>query len=166
RRLVAELGLDDAVDFMGEQGDLATILRALDVVLLPSWEEPFGVAVIEAMAMEVPVLATCVGGPAEIVRCGQDGVTLPPRQPERWAQVLDDLLSRPGLRAEMGRSGRRRVLEVFNPQSYLDGVLRVYRDVAGPERDERNRVGRVTGAQAPVRTHPAAGPRTGRPGPI
>src|SRR5204863_500605 len=81
--------------FMGERGDLAPILRAMDVVLVPSWEEPFGVAVIEAMAMGVPVLATNVGGPAEIVRSGQEGVTLPPRQPERWAQVLDELLSCP-----------------------------------------------------------------------
>jgi glycosyltransferase involved in cell wall biosynthesis len=57
-RLTESLGLGDDVMFLGERDDIPQILRAVDVVLVPSWEEPFGLAIIEAMAMEVPVIAT------------------------------------------------------------------------------------------------------------
>ena len=65
--LVAALGVEEHVVWLGERTDIPEILRALDVVLVPSWEEPFGMAVIESMAMEVPVLATAVGGATEVV---------------------------------------------------------------------------------------------------
>ncbi len=68
---VADLGLGHAVRFLGEREEVAEILRACDVALLPSWDEPFGRAVVEAMAMGTPTVATSVGGPAEIItrRC-------------------------------------------------------------------------------------------------
>ena len=53
------------------------LVRALDILLLPSWEEPFGRALIEAMALDVPVIATSVGGPAEILDDGREGLLLP-----------------------------------------------------------------------------------------
>jgi L-malate glycosyltransferase len=62
--LTRSLGVEDNVVFMGEREDVPEILRALDVLLMPSWEEPFGRAIIEAMAMAVPVVATSVGGPS------------------------------------------------------------------------------------------------------
>jgi glycosyltransferase involved in cell wall biosynthesis len=62
RELVAAAGLEDRVSWLGEREDVAQIVRALDVLLLPSWEEPFGRALIEAMALGVPVVATDVGG--------------------------------------------------------------------------------------------------------
>ncbi|MGH2804504.1 MAG: glycosyltransferase family 4 protein, partial [Thermoleophilaceae bacterium] len=83
-RLVAELDLERQVDFLGEREDVPGVLRALDLLLVPSWEEPFGRSVIESMAMGIPVAATSVGGPAEIVRDGCDGLLLPPRDPPAW----------------------------------------------------------------------------------
>src|SRR5207302_5178465 len=71
-RLVAELGLDDTVLFLGEREDVPEILAATDLVLVPSWEEPFGRAIVETMAMGVPVIATSIGGPAEIISDGVD----------------------------------------------------------------------------------------------
>ena len=62
--LIAELGVEDAVEFAGECEDVVSVYGGLDAVLVPSWEEPFGRAVIEAMAMGVPVIATDVGGTA------------------------------------------------------------------------------------------------------
>ena len=63
-------------------------MRALDVLLLPSWEEPFGRALIEAMALGVPVVATNVGGPPEIVEDGREGYLVAPREPAAWAQAI------------------------------------------------------------------------------
>ena len=87
------------------------LVRALDVLLLPSWEEPFGRALIEAMALGVPVVATDVGGPREIIEDGREGYLLPPREPRRVG-TGDPPLRRgaPELAAEMGarRSPARR----------------------------------------------------------
>ena len=62
--LVVNADLEDRVVWLGEREDVPEIVRALDVLLLPSWEEPFGRAIVEALALEVPVVATAVGGPA------------------------------------------------------------------------------------------------------
>jgi glycosyltransferase involved in cell wall biosynthesis len=126
--LVHELELDDAVDFLGERADVPEILRALDLVLVPSWEEPFGRSVVEAMAMETPVVATSVGGPAEIVTDGVDGVLLLPRQPERWGEVLEALLEAPDRLRAMGRAGRRTAVARFGRETHVEAVLAAYRE--------------------------------------
>lgn len=125
-RLVTELALDGAVSFLGERDDVPRILRALDLLLVPSWEEPFGRALVEALAMETPVVATSVGGPPEIVRDGEEGLLLPPRDPERWAAAVTGLLREPEPRREMGRAGRRRVASTFTAEAHVEGVLDAY----------------------------------------
>jgi glycosyltransferase involved in cell wall biosynthesis len=130
-QLVDELGLREAVRFLGDREDVPEILRALDLLLVPSWEEPFGRAVIEAMAMQLPLIATCVGGPAEIVRDGEDGVLLPPRQPRRWGEEAARLLSDPKLRGAMGRRGRATVESRFTRERHAKAVLTAYRQAIG-----------------------------------
>lgn len=127
--LVAELRLRHNVDFLGEREDVPTVLRALDLLLLPSWEEPFGRAVIEAMAMGTPVAATAVGGPAEIVRNGRDGLLLAPRDPESWAAALGPLVADPELRARMGESGRERAVAAFGVDVHMARIAEVYEQV-------------------------------------
>ena len=78
QQIVAAAGLEDRVSWLGEREDVPELVRALDVLLLPSHEEPFGRALLEAMALEVPVLATSVGGPPELIREGRDGLPGPP----------------------------------------------------------------------------------------
>jgi glycosyltransferase involved in cell wall biosynthesis len=126
--LAAALRVSDAVTFMGARDDVPEILRALDLLLLPSWEEPFGLAVIEAMAMQLPVVATNVGGPSEIIRSDEDGLLLPPRQPERWAAAIATLLRDPARRAAMGQRARQRVVDQFSRARYVSGVLSEYRE--------------------------------------
>jgi L-malate glycosyltransferase len=126
RAMIAAAGLADRVSWMGEREDVPELMRALDVLLLPSTEEPFGRAVAEAMAMEVPVLATNVGGPAEIVRDGEDGRLLPPREPQAWADALAELARSAELRARMGGAGRERVRETFSLERHVEAVLGVY----------------------------------------
>ncbi len=128
RARIAHAGLEDRVTWLGEREDVPQLMRALDVLLLPSWEEPFGRAVIEAMAMGVPVIATNVGGPAEIIEDGREGYLLPPREPRAWAQAVARLAENPDLRAEMGRAGRASVARAFTIERHVEAMLAVYRD--------------------------------------
>jgi glycosyltransferase involved in cell wall biosynthesis len=126
RRLVDDAGLHERVFWMGEREDVPELMRALDVLLLPSEEEPFGRALIEAMALEVPVLATNVGGPGEIVQDGREGYLLPPGRPAEWAQAILRIARSPGGGAEMGRAGRARVEREFAVEHHVAAMLRVY----------------------------------------
>ncbi|MDP8908792.1 MAG: glycosyltransferase [Chloroflexota bacterium] len=89
--LVEALELDGQVRFLGERTDPERILAATDVLLVPSTEEPFGRTIIEAMAMGVPVAATGVGGPAEILRDGIGGRIVHERDPAAWADAVEEL---------------------------------------------------------------------------
>jgi glycosyltransferase involved in cell wall biosynthesis len=123
---IAQAGLEDRVSWLGERDDVPELVRALDVLLLPSSEEPFGRAVIEAMALEVPVVATSVGGPAEIITEAREGYLVDPGDPEAWTRAIASLAERPEMAAEMGRAGRRRVLEAFTATRHTERILDVY----------------------------------------
>jgi glycosyltransferase involved in cell wall biosynthesis len=130
RSLVAGEGLEDHVSWLGERDDVPELMRALDVLLLPSHEEPFGRALIEAMALGVPVLATNVGGPPEIVREGRDGYLLDPHDPSAWAAAITGLAGDPRRREQMGRAGRERARAEFSAARHAEQVLEVYRRLA------------------------------------
>jgi len=132
--LAAEQGVADRVRFLGERSDVPAILAATDVVLLPSWREAFGRIAIEAMAMGVPVAATEVGGPAEIVRRGVDGLLLPPREPEIWARELAPLVESGELRREYGERGRERARR-FGLEAHADAALDLYQALLATWRD-------------------------------
>jgi glycosyltransferase involved in cell wall biosynthesis len=124
-RLTIAAGVEENVVFLGERDDIPEIVKAIDILLVPSWEEPFGRAIVEAMAMERPVVATNVGGPSEIIRSGEDGVLLPPQDPERWTEAIETLIARPELRAMMGRTGRERASR-FSVESHVEAVVSIY----------------------------------------
>ena len=126
RELVAREGLDDRVWWLGEREDVPELIRAMDALLLPSWEEPFGRALIEAMALGVPVVATDVGGSCEIVQDGRQGYLVPPRDPHAWARAIARLAHNPDTRAELGRAGRERVHELFTIAGHVRAMLDVY----------------------------------------
>jgi len=138
-RLVDELGVRAAVRWLGEREDVPRVLRATDIVLVPSWEEPFGRSVSEAMAMEVPVVATSVGGPAELVSHAREGLLLPPREPKRWADALEPLIEDPALRDEMGRAGRQRATAELGVDRHVDDVMSLYGEVMAAPPPTRKR---------------------------
>jgi glycosyltransferase involved in cell wall biosynthesis len=123
---VRTLGLDSAVRFLGERKDVAMVMRALDLLLVPSWEEPFGRAVIEGMAMELPVVATNVGGPAELIDDGVTGVLLPPRSPKLWADAALELLADSRRATAMGVYAREYVLREHSRRRGVDNTLAAY----------------------------------------
>jgi glycosyltransferase involved in cell wall biosynthesis len=129
KELTRFLQVQDSVIFLGERDDVPELLSALDVLLVPSWHEPFGRAIIEAMAMHVPVVATSVGGPAEILTDGGEGCLLPPREPSLWTKVVGDLLDRPDIRREMGLRGRERVAARFGVGQHVLELIALYDEV-------------------------------------
>jgi L-malate glycosyltransferase len=128
RDLVARLSLQGSVDFLGERDDVPEVLRALDIALVPSWEEPFGRTVVEAMAMELPVIATRVGGPLEVIRNGVDGVLLAPRAPRAWARAIVELIGDPARRLAMGGRARTAVTTRFSAAAHAARLLDIYRE--------------------------------------
>jgi len=124
--LAGTLGVADRVLWLGEREDVAELIGALDMLLLPSWEEPFGRAVIEAMAMGVPVLATDLGGPAEILAGGRGGLLLPPRDAAAWGRAAAALAADPARRAELGRQGRERALADFTLGTHARAMAELY----------------------------------------
>ena len=123
---IADAGLQDRVSLLGEREDVPELIRALDILLLPSEEEPFGRALIEAMALGVPVLATNVGGPPEIVEDGCEGYLLAPREPLAWARAVRRIAESPDRGQEMGRAGRSRVQQAFTAERHAAAMVAVY----------------------------------------
>jgi L-malate glycosyltransferase len=126
RRLVATGGLEDRVSWLGEREDVALVVCALDLVLVPSWEEPFGRVVLEALALRVPVIATDVGGPREIITEGREGLLRPPRDPQAWAQAIRLLAEDPQMRERTGALGRERVRQAFTLEQHVDALTALY----------------------------------------
>jgi L-malate glycosyltransferase len=134
RELVRALDLEERVSWLGEREDVPELIGALDVLLLPSSQEPFGRALIEAMALEVPVIATDVGGPTEIVHDGREGLLVAPERPSAWAAAIATLARDPKLRAHMGRAGRQRVQEAFTPAHHAAAIGEAYEHALADKR--------------------------------
>lgn len=127
--LIAELGLVEHVSFLGERDDVPAILAAANLLLMPSWQEPFGRAIIEAMAIGTAVLATDVGGTGEIITDGVDGLLVPPTETDRWVQAIDRLLVDPQLLRRLGAAGHERA-RAFDVQRHVNAMLEIYTTLA------------------------------------
>jgi L-malate glycosyltransferase len=123
--LIGELGVCEHVTFLGEREDVPVVMAGADVLLMPSWEEPFGRAVIESMAMGTAVAATSVGGTAEIVTDGLDGLLVSPCEPPRWVEALDRLLGDDALRTRIAAAGQERA-RAFAADRHARQMLDVY----------------------------------------
>jgi phosphatidylinositol alpha-1,6-mannosyltransferase len=128
QEMVKELSLEESVRFAGPRRDIPAVMRALDVLLAPSWLEPFGRVVVEAMAVGTPVIASDAGGPREIITDGVDGFLCPPRRPDLWVAPAGRLLRDAALRGRIGSAARKRASD-FRLERHVVGVLEVHEDV-------------------------------------
>jgi glycosyltransferase involved in cell wall biosynthesis len=126
RRLAADPAVDGRVHFLGEREDVPAVLSALDVLLVPSWQEPFGRVVVEGMAAAVPVIATGDGGPAEIIDEGVSGLLVPSRSPEALAAAVERLVDEPGLAGRLATAGSEAARR-FLPAEHVAALVGVYR---------------------------------------
>jgi glycosyltransferase involved in cell wall biosynthesis/phosphoheptose isomerase len=126
--LAVDAGVADRVHLLGRvtREDLPALLRSGDVVVCAPWYEPFGIVPLEAMACGVPVVASAVGGMIDTVVDGVTGVHVPPRDPDRLAAALRDLLADPGRRAAMGSAGVRRARQLYDWDRIAAATLEAY----------------------------------------
>jgi N-acetyl-alpha-D-glucosaminyl L-malate synthase BshA len=125
-------GFENEVRFTGKQLDIDSVLACTDVFLLPSATESFGLAALEAMAHQVPVVATRVGGLPEVVRHGVDGYLEPLGDVQAMAQDAVTLLRDAPLRKKMGLSAQERALTTFDEGPVIDLYESVYERVLAP----------------------------------
>lgn len=134
RALAAALGLQEEIEFAGFVSDVAAFLASIDLFVLPSLFEGLGVAAMEAMAAGKPVIATGVGGLAELVEDRRTGLVVPPGDAHALARAIDELASGGSLRRELGGNGRRRVEERFTMERMArHNEAYYYELLAGPE---------------------------------
>jgi glycosyltransferase involved in cell wall biosynthesis len=128
--LVRGLGLENHLSLLGRRSDMPEVLSAFDIFVLPSHDEGMSNAILEAMAMEKPVVATDVGGTGEVVRHGRSGLLIPPKNPEALAAAINEMLGQPARAREMGRLGRRIVEDGFSAHAMVRQMERLYLDLA------------------------------------
>ncbi|MFW3169853.1 glycosyltransferase [Geodermatophilus sp. CPCC 206100] len=127
--LAAELGLAGRVHVTGWRHDLGDVVRAIDVLALPSRWEAFGIVNLEAMAAAKPVVGFAVGGVPEVVVHGETGLLSPPGAADDLARDLVRVLTDPELAARLGAAGRRRLLERFTPGAMVQAHAELYEEL-------------------------------------
>ena len=125
-REIDALGVGDRIRLFPFEGDVAPYLHALDVFVLPSGWEALPIAVLEAMACGVPVVATRVGGVPEAVDEGRTGELIPPGDPQALAEALKSLLPDRARLDSYGAEARRVATERFAVDGMVDAVAQLY----------------------------------------
>jgi glycosyltransferase involved in cell wall biosynthesis len=125
----SRLGLDDSVRFLGHRGDVPDLLAAADACVLPSLFEGLSLVVLEAMALQLPVIASNVCGNAEAVVNGTTGRLVPARDSAALAAALLELLDHPPLARQWGCAGAIRFRREFSAERMARQTLDVYREL-------------------------------------
>mgnify|MGYP001194874994 CR=1 FL=1 len=125
-----DAGIEANIRWLGRQSDVYPYLAVSDIAVLASHEEGFSNAILEAMAMQLPVIATAVGGNLEAVLDGKTGILVPPENPKVLAAAIIRLANEVNLRQEMGKAGQKRVLHFFAIEQCADAHRRLYLDLA------------------------------------
>ena len=131
RALADDLGIAERVVWSGFRDDVPEVLRAVDLLVLASTDEPFGRVVIEGMAAGLPVVATASGGVPEIVVDGETGLLIPPEQPEPMGDALAQVLADLPRGRVMGEAGRTRAVEHFDVRRVARQVGDIYEALLG-----------------------------------
>jgi len=130
RARIRERGIEGSVRFAGSRTDVPDILRASDLFVHPSREEGFSNAILEAMAAGLPVVACDVGGNPEAVVDGETGRLVPPRDPERLAGAMAELIGDESKRKVFGEAALRRVSERFSLDRMVGEMESLYKSLA------------------------------------
>ena len=126
-------GVGDTVEFLGEVSDVPGVLARADIYVQPSFQEGLPNAVLEAMAMGLPIVATRVSGNEDVVGDGDNGLLVPPGDPEALAAALRRLVADPELAARMGRRSREIVEARFSLAAVMNQLRDAYRNAPRSE---------------------------------
>lgn len=128
---IEERGIGDRFRLMGFRRDVPDMMRAVDVMALPSHREPFGLVYVEAGLCDRPVIACRAGGAPEIVEHGESGLLVPPQSPPELAEAILEILSDRSRGEAMGRRGNEICRSRFNWPKYVEDISQLYESVAG-----------------------------------
>jgi glycosyltransferase involved in cell wall biosynthesis len=154
QQLAADLGIADRVRFLGFRSDVADVLRAADLVVLPSLDEGLPLAILEAMACAKPVVATPVGGVPEAVVDEVTGLLVPPNDPQRLASAVLCVLNDRHVALRMGNAALARVQAQFSVPRLVTAVEALYTEVLGRRCDDDFVAVEQTRAPAPQTVAP------------
>jgi glycosyltransferase involved in cell wall biosynthesis len=128
RNLITEEGVTGVADLVGQRDDAPELLRAADVLVLPSIREGLPLCLLEAQATKVPVLAAAVSGVPEIVQDGETGFLIPAEDPKGYADRIQQLLQDPALYRSLTERAFRDI-QRNSWRGYVETVLRLYREL-------------------------------------
>jgi glycosyltransferase involved in cell wall biosynthesis len=128
RAQAASLGIGDAVRFLGDRSDVRQLLQGFDMFVLSSRSEGYSMALLEACASGLPIVATDVGGNREIVVEGRNGFLVAPADDEALAGAMADLLREPARAVQMGQAGRAWALREASIETMAARYDALYRD--------------------------------------
>lgn len=134
-RLAGELGIAERVLFTGYRENSSAYLKAFDVFAMPSLSEGLGLAMLEAMTLRKPVIASNTGGIPEVIEDGANGLLVPPADAVALSRGIASLLKNPSLSANLASAGRKTVEERFSARTMAERTLSVYHRLL--ERGER-----------------------------
>lgn len=132
KQIIVERGLSTHVSMMGFVDNLSEILGCLDLLLHPADMEGLGVALLQAAAARVPIIASRAGGMPEVVRDGENGLLIAPGDVPGLAAAMNRLLDDADLRRRAGEAGRALILREFSTDAMCEGNLAVYRKMLNP----------------------------------
>ncbi len=128
-QLQRELRLEGHVHFLGFRSDVGTLLQSANLFVMSSIGEGISLTLLEAMACELPVITTDVGGNREVVDPGRTGLLVPAGRPEILAETILGVLRDPERASQMGRAGRQRVEEAFDSRRMVASYEQLYLSV-------------------------------------
>ncbi|ACL73442.1 Glycosyltransferase-like protein [Thioalkalivibrio sulfidiphilus HL-EbGr7] len=123
--------MGEAVIFAGYRTDMDQIYNEIDLVVQSSYTEGMPNVILEALLMEVPVIATSVGGTGEVVKDGETGILIPPGEHASLVNAISDFVRQRNRFADMARRGRSDVLDRFDHRRRVERLVSVYRAHAG-----------------------------------
>lgn len=126
RRAAEDYGISDCVRFLGHRDDVPSLIRRCDVVVLNSLQEVLPFALLEAQMLGRPVVATRVGGVADVILHGRTGLLFDGGDPSQIVGTLAQMLDSEELRTQMGREARRHAMAAFRAEQMVAQVLQVY----------------------------------------
>jgi glycosyltransferase involved in cell wall biosynthesis len=123
---IDELGLDNSVRITGYVEEIQQHISELDVLVLPSLQEPFGRVIVESLLLETPVIGTNDGGIPEIITDGKSGILIPPKAPKAIAEAVLTYLNNPDKAEQMAKVGRQTVKEKFEARNITKQIEELY----------------------------------------
>ena len=127
--LIQQQNLDKYVTFTGFRSDIPELLGLVDVFTLPSYREGLPRSILEAMAMQLPIVATDIRGCREAVVDGQTGLIVPPQNSEKLAEALGKLLADASMRESFGKTGRQRVEAEYDERFVFERLAACYEEL-------------------------------------